>query len=94
VFYFNPKDLIVYLICLGVVIGRVCCVSIGAAVFRSISWSLASLCGVNILTKYFARISDFSLLLLAQDPAIGVVSRMGGENSFGFLLFLIGFQIG
>jgi hypothetical protein len=43
--------------------------------------------------KCFAKSSDFSLLLLARGPAIGVVSAVGGESSFGFLLFLIGFQI-
>jgi hypothetical protein len=61
-------------------------------VFGSISWSLALLCGMNILTKCYAKSPDLSLLHLAQGPAVGDVSRMGGESSFGFFIFLIGFQ--
>jgi hypothetical protein len=75
-----------------VVIGKVCCESMGAAIFFPISWSLSSLCGVNILAKCCAKSSDFSLLLLAQGPVVDVV-RIGCENSFGFLMFLIGFHI-
>jgi hypothetical protein len=50
------------------------------------------LCGLIILTKCYAKSSDLSLLLLAQGPAVGLVSRIGGESSFGFLLFLIVLQ--
>jgi hypothetical protein len=75
-----------------VVIGKVCCDSMGAAIFFSISRSLSSLCGINISAKSCAKSSDFSLLLLAQGPVIDVVS-IGGENSLGSLMFLTGFHI-
>jgi hypothetical protein len=64
-----------------------------AVKFFSISWSFSSLCGVNILAKCCTKSSDFSLSLLAQGPAVGVVAHIGGEASFGFLMFLIGFHI-
>jgi hypothetical protein len=44
-------------------------------------------------SKYICKSSDSSLSLLDQGPAVGVVARIGGEASFGFLLFLIGFHI-
>jgi hypothetical protein len=72
---------------------RVWCDFIGAVRFLSISLSFSSLCGVNILVKCCAKSSDFSLSLLAQGPAVGVVARIGCEALFGFLLFLIGFHI-
>jgi hypothetical protein len=72
---------------------RVWCDFIGAVRFLSISWSLASLCGVNILAKCCAKNSDFSLSLLAQGSAVVVVARIGDEAFFGFLLLLIGFHI-
>jgi hypothetical protein len=54
---------------------RVWCDFIGAVRFLSISWSFASLCGVNTLAKCCAKSSDFSLSLLAQGPAVGVVNE-------------------
>jgi hypothetical protein len=75
--------LITFLIFFGEVHVRVCCDFIGAVKFVSISWSFSSLCGVNILAKCCAKSSDFSLSLLAQGPAVGVVARIGGEASFG-----------
>jgi hypothetical protein len=81
------------LISFGEVHVRVWCDFIGAVKFISISWSFSSLCGVNILAKYCAKSPDFSLSLLAQGPAVGVVARIGGEASIGFPLFLIGFHI-
>jgi hypothetical protein len=44
------------------------------------------------ISKILSKSSDFSLLLLAQGPVVDVV-RIGGENSLGFLVFLIGFHI-
>jgi hypothetical protein len=85
--------LITSLISFGKVCIRVWCDFIGADRFLSISWSFASLCGVNILAKCCAKRSDFPLSLLAQSPAVGVVARIGGEATFGFLSFLIGFHI-
>jgi hypothetical protein len=81
------------LISFGELYIRVWCDFIGAVRFLSISWSFASLCGINILAKCCAKSSDFSLSLLAQGSAVGVVARIGGEATFGFLLFLIGFHI-
>jgi hypothetical protein len=66
-----------------VVIGKVCCESMGAAIFFSISRTLSSLCGVNILAKCCAKNSEFSLLLLAQGPLVDVV-RIGGEKFLRF----------
>jgi hypothetical protein len=57
---------------------RVWCDFIGDVRFLPISWSFASLCGVNILAKCCAKSSDFSLSLLAQGPAVGGVARIGG----------------
>jgi hypothetical protein len=65
----------------------------GAAISFSTSWSLSSLCGVNILAKCCTRSSDFSLLFLAQGPVVDVVVRISGEDSLGFLMFLTGFHI-
>jgi hypothetical protein len=64
-----------------VVIGKVC---LWELLNYFLSWSLSSLCGVNILAKFCAKSSDFSLLHLAQGPVIDVV-HIGGEDSFGFL---------
>jgi hypothetical protein len=55
------------------------CDFIGAVRFVSISWSFASLCEVNILAKSCEKMSEFSLPLLAQGLAVGVVTRIGGE---------------
>jgi hypothetical protein len=93
VLLFNPKDFITSLISFGEVHLRVSCDFIGAVRFFSILWPFASLCGVNILATCCAKSSDFSLSLLAQGPAVGVVARIGGEASFGFLLFLLCFHI-
>jgi hypothetical protein len=85
--------LITSLISFAEVKARVWCDFIGAVRFLSISWSFASLCGVNILAKCCAKSSDFSLSLHAQGRVVGVVARIGGEALFGFLLFLRGFHI-
>jgi hypothetical protein len=70
------------------------CDFIGAVRFFSISWSFASLCGVNTyISKVLCKEFGFFLSLLAQGPAVGVVARIGGEATLGFLLFLIGFYI-
>jgi hypothetical protein len=76
-----------------VVIGKVCCDLWKLLYFFSISLSLSSLCGITILAKCCAKSSDFSLLLLAQGHVVDGVVRIGGEDSLGFLMFLIGFHI-
>jgi hypothetical protein len=45
------------------------------------------------ISKVLCKEFGFLLSLLAQGPAVGVVARIGGEASFDFLLFLIGFRI-
>jgi hypothetical protein len=84
--FFNLNDLMTSLISFGVVVGKVCCESMGAAILFSISWSLSSLCGANISAKCCGKSSDFSLFLLAQGPVVDVV-RAGDEDSLGFLCF-------
>jgi hypothetical protein len=64
------------LISFGEVHVRIWCDFIGAVRFLSISWSFASLCRVNILAKCCAKSSDFSISLLAQSPAVGVVAEV------------------
>jgi hypothetical protein len=77
----------------GVVIGNVCCESMGAAIFFFYFLVSFLVMRSKYTSKMLSKGSDFSLLLLAQGPVVDVVVRIDGEHSLGFVMFLTGFHV-